>query len=56
MTVTGIISRECPYAHENSVYYPTCKCGWEGVPVLMKTEARKRHAAHVRDDCPIGKH
>ena len=39
----------------NYVCHPECICGWIGEPSSTLKMAKRRHAEHVRDDCPIGK-
>lgn len=38
----------------NYLVHPACVCGWKGTPSPALPAAKKAHARHLREDCPIG--
>lgn len=42
------------YRWKNFLVYSGCVCGWEGRPSPALPSAKKAHARHLREDCPIG--
>lgn len=43
------------YRWVGRMVHPACLCGWVGEPAESLPLAKARFAAHLRDDCPIGR-
>lgn len=42
------------YRWKNFLVYSGCLCGWEAQPAVALPLAKRAHAQHLREDCPIG--
>lgn len=42
------------YQWVNRLVHSSCTCGWQGQPLPALPAAKKAHARHLREDCPIG--